>query len=1140
MTINGEFSFASNAKGCGRTTIKLSGGFKLANAGTGLFFDPSSADGRKENPGLTGKSDWTGHYGAHTLCNGNPVTDEGPLGVRTGAFGWAKKKLKQKTAAAILAWPAYYTQKGPYTETGYLTLSDRMDKAEEYLIRLDEEWLGADKTFNNRFAYNWQFNKQEASIDDISDFQNVKFAKENESPFYTGETPKIHESAPETKRGDLSIWRLTLNELFKMWGDVKHVRTEIDELSKYICNYEGQRSLDFDGMLSCFQTYSKNDASEGLEVWKQKERNFREKLERDTFKINMEKPVSGWGSKTNSVDMLTQATAGKHPLNSHIHKFLLESSARAATYSTMGNKMAGNIFWARLTFPDLTIMQLICAANEVDPGFDGPYDDAVTCQEYFRTYLVPAWNIEDISGVSSVIGISLGGLVEDMMTIGASNVYAEVQFGSGGGGAGCIPDGTRPIDPSESNKAGASSAQKSQAKAAWAAYTTKLETCEKRYKFAKENGAEVLLKGFDSPPEDDEAYDIQMCKRVKYVDGLDVDHVLNRDPVDLGKGTACKWLTTNEARVDKVASSAKRMCNIYVGFTPIIPAWIPFNSNIPEMKMAIGCSRNYPWGSKTSSKTAKKSSSKTRRTAEATASTERERIRRESALAYLPPIVQAWGFDSLSEALSVINFGDDMKALSDLIKDGLELFLPENLATALIVTTSDLNPVTDIAAIPPLEALRGLPAVFTIPQGISAIAVLTLPDDCGDDLVCTFVQSTFGQDASLTLALSLGLEPSVRAYMGIGGIQLEAYSNCDGAEAGVPSNVALDMVAMYIEAGLPADLTAGLEVQLSFELGDRSLLSAEEECADPGSMIEPLTFTAILEAGVYSGVPMVAGQFAMVGTLYQLFGLEMLHIADLGVAVGFTPPSPIPSKFEAAGTLAIGLECYTKSDAGVVTAITDEDRACLTATVAFGYSPVKTENYFMASMYGLNVGNLIKVFTPSAQADAMLRVLPECIIDSGFVGETFVSFSPSPSGAVTVVGTRVDPGFRLKGTFNLLGYEVSADINVVPLRSIKINATMDPITFGPSSNPWFTLSAGESDFLTGCGGVLANLTSDDRFDAISVNGSAPAAFEVPLKKEGPNVYIYAGLGGDPSDADSATEGTPGLLTSGLASMTPAV
>lgn len=249
------------------------------------------------------------------------------------------------------------------------------------------------------------------------------------------------------------------------------------------------------------------------------------------------------------------------------------------------------------------------------------------------------------------------------------------------------------------------------------------------------------------------------------------------------------------------------------------------------------------------------------------------------------------------------------------------------------------------------------------------------------------------------------------------------------------------MTCLFSLVGTPPAFELGLDIQMSYELGNRPAST----CGDGSGMIEPLIFIGRLYVR-QAAVLEIGGSLVMRGVVYQLFGLDFLHIADLGVGLAFAPPNPIPTKIEAAGTIAIGRECYTRDEeTGAISEVTDSDRACVSASVAFGLDADQPENnYFSAKLFGFNVKTMMQVFAPARMAEKMINALPGAILNSGFEGETIFSFSPTSAGSLTVTGDRVPGGLRIAGTFNMLGYKVACDIKVIPFVSIDIQGYMDP------------------------------------------------------------------------------------------------
>lgn len=209
-----------------------------------------------------------------------------------------------------------------------------------------------------------------------------------------------------------------------------------------------------------------------------------------------------------------------------------------------------------------------------------------------------------------------------------------------------------------------------------------------------------------------------------------------------------------------------------------------------------------------------------------------------------------------------------------------------------------------------------------------------------------------------------------------------------------------------------AGVQLGMRVGLSVEMAEsRSKLgtNASVACQD-NAMVQPLTFIGELYVSV-SPVPQIGGSLAMRGVLYEFLGIDFLHISNLALGLAFTPPSPIPTRIQAEGTLSLGRQCYTRTETGEVIDIGKLTGACTRATVAFQYDAGNPRgNYFLASILGFDLQTLIKVFAPNRTANALVDILPQPILDTGFVGPASFSYSAALGDTYTFTGTKIPAG----------------------------------------------------------------------------------------------------------------------------------
>ena len=484
----------------------------------------------------------------------------------------------------------------------------------------------------------------------------------------------------------------------------------------------------------------------------------------------------------------------------------------------------------------------------------------------------------------------------------------------------------------------------------------------------------------------------------------------------------------------------KLICNT-IGF-----AWInlPFGGN-KLMHVRFNCPAEKALGGAT------RPSVPPRREPGTRAGPARRRQRRTLAM---PTLTTAIDLTSLSDCLDQVWSPKNRPEFVNTVVGFIESLIPPSLNIAMVLSTDTVAVEASGGNLPDSPALRGIPAGTMIKKGVTLAASLSVPKPQGcakGDMLCNFVEEQFGTDASMFLVMAVSPSPlEVSVSVGLGGISVKLDARCD---ASTNKDLVTLVEASLFVRGAPARppqkklmVEAGVRVVIAFEIADPPASDSSTHCALPG-MRQSLTIEGELAVEV-GGLPRISGQLTMKGIVYRLFGLSMLHVADLGLYLAFTPPSPIPTAFEAAGTLAIGRECYTQN-AGTLEVIKNDasDATCLTGTVAVGYdSNDPKANYVAASINGLNIMTLIKLFAPADKVETVLGVLPGAVKESGFVGETSFSVTADPAGAVDVMERHIPGGMRAKGAFNLLGWKAAAEMIVVPGTSIFLHAVMDPIS----------------------------------------------------------------------------------------------
>lgn len=489
----------------------------------------------------------------------------------------------------------------------------------------------------------------------------------------------------------------------------------------------------------------------------------------------------------------------------------------------------------------------------------------------------------------------------------------------------------------------------------------------------------------------------------------------------------------------------------------------------------------------------------------------------------------AFELKSLDHTFGLVFGGSPPEFLSKILNQ-LEAFIPPSLEVALVLAFSDTSVSDQVPdLIQGIPALAALPETFDFPAGLTVVAVIQPGSSCAEtDLLCHFISEHLGTQASLIAAASVTFDPSIAFKVSLGNIMIQKHPQCS-SESGA-ARTRLDTASMFIEGSVGADgaaFEAGLEVLIGFETGKRPAGNCVE------GFVRPLHIGGrvyvVLEAGGYQ----LGGALSLVGVWYQSFGLDFLHLADLMVDVAFTPPAPLPTAFEASGTVAIGRKCYAIGDGGEVVPGGAND-PCLRVTTEMGYDATDpSANYFSMSIDAITIGEAVRIFAPDSVAQDVLAVVPAEILNSGISGfepgtPAEFSFTANPGGAKSSKKKRRLPGgLRLSGRAALLPGLLPQDfaIEIISLPPLKmyIHAIMPPLRL-----PGLSMLKITTGYPTGCSPKDPNVDSKLYAKARKHCGAfksrdaclKEAAVGEPLcvyhdqATEGPELLVDLGLGGD--------------------------
>ena len=271
-----------------------------------------------------------------------------------------------------------------------------------------------------------------------------------------------------------------------------------------------------------------------------------------------------------------------------------------------------------------------------------------------------------------------------------------------------------------------------------------------------------------------------------------------------------------------------------------------------------------------------------------------------------------------------------------------------------------------------------------IQRGLSFVAVFTFPDDCQGDAFCDFAKGALGSDASLQITTTITSLKQILISAGVNNIRLG-----DGL--------------ILSEAAL--EFAFGVETYVG--------IRAELALTNP-----PISFTGAVRFGL-QGLEL---SMIMKGIWKRAFGINFLAFGNAILSVALKPGVPLAG-IEVGGEVRVG-----KIDSGKE----------IIAKVYLGIDPLMPRrNYFYGSINKLTLGAVLEAF----EIDL---TLPTCLRDSGLPKGLEVSFSLDarelvPSGIV------IPQGFVLNGTIDILGFQLSAYIDIGLPRGIKIDIRMTPL-----------------------------------------------------------------------------------------------
>eukprot|EP00794_Sanderia_malayensis_P016608 gene16608-18294_t len=276
---------------------------------------------------------------------------------------------------------------------------------------------------------------------------------------------------------------------------------------------------------------------------------------------------------------------------------------------------------------------------------------------------------------------------------------------------------------------------------------------------------------------------------------------------------------------------------------------------------------------------------------------------------------------------------------------------------------------------------------MAIKKGAMFSTVLTLPRNCKGDALCNQAKAMLDKDTRFIL------EGEVRST----GMELKASYK---GNMKIHGTLELSDVKFVISVG--KETTVYFEVVMK--------------------MTEPkIVFKGKLGIGATGEVEL---KLTMDNMWEKPFGLEYLAFGNLILSVGIQPGAPVP-------ILEIGGEVhFGKINSGKE----------IKAQAYLGLNPTNPlKNYFYTNINKLSAETIARAFEYDLK-------LPRVLAESGFPEGVIASFTTNPAGKTfDHLGTKINPGFSLKGLINILGFKLRCNILINFRKEIMLEVAFSPI-----------------------------------------------------------------------------------------------
>ena len=279
---------------------------------------------------------------------------------------------------------------------------------------------------------------------------------------------------------------------------------------------------------------------------------------------------------------------------------------------------------------------------------------------------------------------------------------------------------------------------------------------------------------------------------------------------------------------------------------------------------------------------------------------------------------------------------------------------------------------------------------ISIVKGVSIHAAFQWPPNCARDKFCAVAQRVLGKNAKFSLQASIQSTSSFTLSAGVSNVRLGA-------------GVVLQRAALQIKAGQESSVGIYGEIHLS-KVG------------------------ITLSAGLRSGSRGVVLEGNMQGCWKKAFGAKWLTICNLHLLIAIQPTVTLVGALEIGGQVRIGNPSCVRHP-----------------LIALGYMGVdqlspRNNFYYVQLKNKVTMGTLLQAFCIRFR-------LPRPLADSGFPKGFLSSFSPIGK-ELPKAGISIPPGYRIKGTINILGLEAHADATISLPKGVDMKIALSPLKIG--------------------------------------------------------------------------------------------